>query len=80
MQSLQIISLDLINPGKKGNDTTTMDSTRRMFLTYEKTLFNNSGGHSMSYHKSIIAYAIGLVVFVMIAIFAILNLVGAFGP
>jgi len=33
----------------------------------------------MSYEKSIIAYAIGLVVFVIIAIFAVLNLAGAFG-
>ena len=33
----------------------------------------------MSYEKSIIAYVIGLVVFVIIAIFAVLNLVGAFG-
>jgi len=33
----------------------------------------------MSYHKSIIAYAIGLGLFVIIAIFAVLNLVGAFG-
>lgn len=33
----------------------------------------------MSYQKSIIAYAIGLAVFVIIAIIAILNLVGAFG-
>ena len=33
----------------------------------------------MSYQKSIIAYAIGLIVFVIIAIFAVLNLAGAFG-
>ena len=33
----------------------------------------------MSYEKSIIAYAIGLVVLVIIAIFAVLNLGGAFG-
>ena len=33
----------------------------------------------MSYEKSIIAYAIGLAVFVIIAIFAVLNLAGAFG-
>ena len=33
----------------------------------------------MSYEKSIIAYAIVLVVFVIIAIFAVLNLAGAFG-
>ena len=33
----------------------------------------------MSYEKSILAYAIVLVVFVIIAIFAILNLAGAFG-
>jgi len=33
----------------------------------------------MSYEKSIIVYAIGLVVFVIIDIFAVLNLAGAFG-
>jgi len=33
----------------------------------------------MSYEKSILAYVIGLVVFVIIAIFAVLNLAGAFG-
>ena len=33
----------------------------------------------MSYEKSIIAYAIGLIVFVIIAIFAVLNLASAFG-
>ena len=33
----------------------------------------------MSYQKSIIAYAVGLIVFMIIAIFAVLNLVGAFG-
>ena len=33
----------------------------------------------MSYQKSIIAYAIGLIIFVIIAIFAVLNLAGAFG-
>ena len=33
----------------------------------------------MSYEKSILAYVIGLVVFVIIAIFAVLNLASAFG-
>jgi len=33
----------------------------------------------MSYHKSIIAYAIGLVALVILAVFAMLNLAGVFG-